>query len=408
MTSVIGRIAAFLFCAFAAPAVFASALSLPTGPWTVGVISAASDTGTRYCSMKNTYQNGMMLVFARDAGVSNSLAVDFRADTIEVGRLYPVTLTAGEDTRQMNALAATRQVLVIQMGQDRSFYQTMAAHNVLTLRFLKEEHLFGLDGTAASFDLLTACADTIAAKGDFTETTIPPSKNKEVGSKVTYQSPAPTIKKEEIKHGQGIKIPSLSDMAFYRSLEDQLRDLKISNMKLIAENQQLQSKLLESEQGLIMPEKKPAIDPVRPKNTPRVASDILALTAIDPVAQEVGEDVVLSWEKEGIFGAARRVVRKPNIKPASVIENYFQRMAKTCAGDFAYKAAPAQNKKAFQMVTGEMACVDGKRDAAAALLFLSENNQVDVILHEGTLDQMPDALAQRDAIVSAVSVGSIQ
>lgn len=150
--------AAFFLCCFA-PGALAAEVNAPLSAWTVGPIQAKSDNGSRYCSMKNTYQDGQALVFARDdSGAKNSIALDLKKNLLEAGRQYQVRLNAGDMTRKVAALAASRQVIVMQMGRDNPFYEAIRNKKVLSFDLDAGQFSFGLKGTGKALTSLNECS----------------------------------------------------------------------------------------------------------------------------------------------------------------------------------------------------------------------------------------------------------
>jgi len=221
--------------------VSAAEVNAPVAGWTVGRISAKSEGGISYCSMKNSYQNGQMLVFARDGSGANSIGLDFRKDSLEVGRQYGVTIRAGAVTRNVTALAATRQVMIMQMGVDKAFYSALGRKKSLFFSVERNRHIFSLDASANALKVLDDCTDGLQSGSKFVQVTVPLVK--------TATSPALRVNKtvSRIKEDSIESIPSLPTLAVNESLKEDIEKLRIENRKLLIENQKIQEKLLEKE-----------------------------------------------------------------------------------------------------------------------------------------------------------------
>ncbi len=243
-----------VLCGFA-QMVSAAEINAPVAGWTVGRISAKSEDGISYCSMKNFYKNGQMLVFARDGGGANSIGLDFRKDSLEVGRQYGVTIRAGAVTRNVTALAATRQVMIMQMGVDKAFYSALGRKKSFSFSIGSNKHIFSLDGSAKALKVLNDCTDSLQSGSKFAQVIVPLGNVKDSGSKAdklavkTATSPVPPVHKivSRIKEASIKSIPSLPALAVNESLKDDIEKLRIENRKLVIENQKIQGKLLEKE-----------------------------------------------------------------------------------------------------------------------------------------------------------------
>lgn len=145
--------------ALASLPVRAAGMDAQTGPWVIGPIGAAAPDGKKFCSMKNGFANGHTLVFAREAGGANSVAVDFGEETLRAGKQYRVTLDLPPVlTREMTAVAATRQVLLVSMGRDEAFYDALARMKALYLTAQGHDHAYSLAGTGEALRELKECA----------------------------------------------------------------------------------------------------------------------------------------------------------------------------------------------------------------------------------------------------------
>ena len=239
-----------VLCGFA-QMVSAAEINAPVAGWTVGRISAKSEDGISYCSMKNFYKNGQMLVFARDGGGANSIGLDFRKDSLEVGRQYGVTIRAGAVTRNVTALAATRQVMIMQMGVDKAFYSALGRKKSFSFSIGSNKHIFSLDGSAKALKVLGDCTKGIYSGFKFARVTVPLRKVKDGSLEVieTATSPAPRVHKTvlRIKEDSIKSIPSLPTLAVNEGLKKDIEKLRIKNRKLALENQKIHGKLLEQE-----------------------------------------------------------------------------------------------------------------------------------------------------------------
>ena len=109
-----------------------------------------------------------------------------------------------------------------------------------------------------------------------------------------------------------------------------------------------------------------------------------------------------NWESAGIFGAAEKYPWPEDQSFSTIAQNYLNATAEKCAGDFAYTLGDVKKIGISETAEAEIACIDGKNDAAAALLFVADAGKLVVITHEGATDQMPAALEKRAQVVSSL------
>lgn len=135
----------------------------PVGQWTIGPMNMGKSRGESYCSMKNRFSNDVVLVFARDTSGMNSIAIDFQDSMFEPGREYMVSLDVRRSvTRSVKAMAATSQVLIMQMGYDFVFYEGVRTKNVLQVVVDKTAvAAFSLSGTAKALNALDDCTSAL-------------------------------------------------------------------------------------------------------------------------------------------------------------------------------------------------------------------------------------------------------
>ena len=141
-------VTALFLCSFI-QAACATAVRAPDGPWIVKPISAKKGSEPGYCAMKNHYKDGPTLILARDTKGVNAIALDFHKDKFDTGIRYNVKADAGSVTRQIDALAASKQVLLMQIGADSAFFDEIARKHTATFTAGKNSYGFDLDVSAA-------------------------------------------------------------------------------------------------------------------------------------------------------------------------------------------------------------------------------------------------------------------
>lgn len=209
----------------------------PRGPWIVGPINAQASSGVGFCSMKNSYDDGRAVIFARDAEGSNSIAVSFADKFMQSGAQYPVTLAAEGLKRDMIALAATPKVMIIQMGLDRDFYTILRKKETLEIGFRDKRFAFQLGGTSDALDALTKCAMDVAAGKNFAPRSIALGSAPQEPLVIAPATPDATA--ADLNHDF-----SIGETAATKTLRDELDRLRLENRKLMAENQAMTAKLI--------------------------------------------------------------------------------------------------------------------------------------------------------------------
>lgn len=433
-----------------------AAINPPTGAWVIGPIHAESSSGLTYCSMKNAYADGSTIVFARDAARSDSIAVDLGRKQLTVGAQYDVTLDVGMVTRDFIGIAATAEVMIIQVGDDPGFYDMLRKKDVMQVSFANVSLSYGLDGSADALDALAACADDMKGgkKGAEIEVAVkapgkrmPPGKEREAVDKqemsISNQAFKSSMKSEIERLEEENRRLLLENQSISRQLTQQeLEDpdvviAKAQQKKLKSENQDLKQQLAEKkksslaavETALAMPTAKPAVK-AEPKTTPKAAeknadkpSEEVAAAPEKRVDAENGilvrllayghipaqlsglssTSAVYTWKDGAIDGGGVEDALRPGQTIGDAVGEYTTRAKRGCQGDYAEKLAEAEKlDKGYTMVQGEMACIDGKNDTASAILFLSDGQTVAAVMFDGPTAQVADVLAKRDALAQMV------
>ncbi|MBL8711471.1 MAG: hypothetical protein JNM12_01120 [Alphaproteobacteria bacterium] len=398
-------------------ALSAAADSLPKQDWEVGPINAASANGLKFCSMKNVFEGGHMLVVARDAEGANSLAISFPQKLLQSGGQYTVDLSADNVKRKMIALAGTPQVMLIQMGLDREFYSGLQKKSSLGVSFASQKLSFSLSGTQDALNALTKCASDISVGREFKPVTVAVKTPLDAGEPVIPPDAMP---------GKNIGVEAAET-----TLKDEIERLRLENRKLLAENHQNAQQVVQAdidlqaerekqqrlaaEQGMAAAraavhvtfpdEAKPDVEdtPVAPKIVAApdtFLSDIMTRSQLP--ATKRGN--TYSWTAKDLFGAAEQRAIPAGGTLQDAVSAYVEQAKARCKGDFAHnESEPVKNVRGAETVEGEFACIDGENDAAAALLFVAQQGKVAIIAHEGSTDQMEDALSDRAAVISNLS-----
>jgi hypothetical protein len=109
-----------------------------------------------------------------------------------------------------------------------------------------------------------------------------------------------------------------------------------------------------------------------------------------------------TWSVGGVYGSAQEQDMAGG-SLATAADAFVSRQESLCKGDFAHTVGAVKELNGVQVMEGELACMNGVNDAAAAVLFIARNGRLAVITHEGPPSRMEKALSNRDTIISAIS-----
>lgn len=345
----------------------AEAPSSQSEVWVVGPIRADHAGAPQFCSMKKTFPAGQAVVFARDVGGSDSIAFDFGTKTMEAGHSYPITLSAGAVTRTVSAIAATQRVLLVNLGEDVAFYENLEVASPLSLTLMSKAYPYDMAGAGDALPTLRECAQAL----------VPSKKDTPVAKAVK------------------------------RTVKTTARDDDAVLAKLKAENAALQQSLDSAKREVEL--QKDAARIVQEKLASRRArsvDEIIADAGVIPTHASqapVAGGVAYVWQADRLFASAEKMPVAQGRNFGGMVADYIARMAARCAGDFAHTAALPQATGSLTFEEVEMACIDGKNDAAAALLFVSDGKRFIALSQEGSQQQMEGALAIRDAHATAIT-----
>jgi len=237
----------------------AEVINPPLKDWVIRPITEKSDTGVSYCSMRNIYKTNQTLVFAKDTKGFNTIGIDFNQPAVELGRQYAVTVKTAYFSANVKAIAASNQVMLIQMGKNKSFYEALSKGKVISFKVGSREFTYSLfSGVANGLKFLNDCAEGLKSGGTFEQVTIALGKNIEkkenlkrnvgkVKSKTKIKKIA--ISRRKAKYSdykkRRINITNKSEYKFASpSLKAQLIKLKIKNKRLLNSSKKVKSNLL--------------------------------------------------------------------------------------------------------------------------------------------------------------------
>jgi hypothetical protein len=380
----------------------------PAGAWTVGPIRATSSSGLSYCSMKNDFPSGHKLVFARDGGGLNSLAIDFGKKIFTPGAQSSVILETGSLSHHIMGIAATDGIIIVQLGKDLEFYDTMRKQDILQISFPSQSIGFGLKGSAEGLKALDECTAAIGAGGGV------------YVEKMTAQA-VPESEKKKMSIGQ---------QAFDTSMQEELEKLRLENRRLLLEKQKAEAQLIaeensKPEKDVPTPAKKsvrvdkkperplkkddgpeempavpaPSVEAAAPPEKKNTLLRLFDEAAVSP-RLEMGTYV---WDRGDVRGAAEMQSLATGQTINHGVGGYIDFAKQRCDGDFAYRLGAIERIGAADTMQGEMACIDGKTDAATALLFVTEEDRMYILTEETGAANVAQVLEARDALFSKLS-----
>lgn len=196
----------------------------PQGSWKVGTVDQGSE---RYCAMVGTYNNNVVAAFARNPQGLGSLALDFGDAMFTPGKSYDVSLTAeGMSSRSFKGRASTERSLVVQIGQDGSFYDALSKNGTLGVDMSAATLRLDLPKFSDSHKDLVACAGQLSTDEQSAEpkqrtAELPIDRELAELSQARTQLAAATTKADDIQKTIESKTSSLD--ALEAQLEEEAR-----------------------------------------------------------------------------------------------------------------------------------------------------------------------------------------
>lgn len=443
--------------------------AMPKDDWLVGPIYASSSSGKSFCSMKNTYDNGYSIVFARDVAGANSIALTFDKKALSAGSQYYATFTVGPLSRMMVSIAATTQILITQMGDDPDFYELLALKDKLYVEINNDRLAFDLKGTAQALEQLAICADSVGLGESFTAVNVaavaagaddfplpkaPPksrpmaefaadalARNKDMKLSQQSISNSSLIEVERLRHekerlereNQAISEKlHTSDLEAAQIEAARAAEFERKERALMIENEYLRERLATAQAGKAIPARpKPAVPPVAQQQMPVPADAQPAAAAYVPpgpaqasladwARRAAGAPVAVEmppvetgirawrWQAGEIYVALQELPYQDSMPLQQAAEQYIATVRSRCTGDFARKLASVRSINAdAQGMTAELACMNDTQDAAAGLAFIARGDRMIVLTYESSTENMFDMLAMRDLFISKAYGGKL-
>lgn len=174
MDRIRNRVAAALICCLALPgAALAKDVfdAKPLGDWRLAAINSDKDKSFSYCATENRYSNGMVIAFARNPDGEVNLAIGFPWD--KTRKDAPPPLNPGDrtplkiqmdanDPRMLVGLSVAPDLLLVPLGKDETFYQSIRKGSNLVLEGPTNTLKLAMTGSGGALAKLSDC---VARKG---------------------------------------------------------------------------------------------------------------------------------------------------------------------------------------------------------------------------------------------------
>lgn len=114
----------------------------PQTGWNATMIEGAKPENG-YCALARQYNKGLILTLGQSVQDEYSLAIDFQDEKLNTEKPYKITLQPGPgEIRAYELMPASRQAMVVRLGYDESFFQSLEKSGQLTV---------GIDGKTYQF-----------------------------------------------------------------------------------------------------------------------------------------------------------------------------------------------------------------------------------------------------------------
>ncbi len=440
---------AFIVSFFLLTPVYAASLVPAKTSWPVRSIDL-KDGLPPYCTMRNSFPKAnVTLIFAQDAEDNMSLAVDFTESIVEPGEEYGLTLTIpGKIHRRIVAEAVNNSVMVAQMGADFDFLDGFARGETFRIKMSGARMTFALRGTAKSVTQLEKCtyglknidgrvakAPTSPFKPQYKksfvtvkkrepkpvsvprveEPVVAPAKTtvaKVETKPVVAQPEVKALPVQEVTIEKTTATPVAEKVQEVSKTQLAISQLPQAEAPAAQDTHRVQTPVVQKMPELaILAEQKPANLPFAKKKTSAVKAQpkpqpkhhletmlqsALSISSVDNRKKQSG---IFTWKKSDLHGNAQIFNWPKGHSFMTMVENYLMRTKSRCKSNFAFKTDAALTLSGGDVYsTGNIACIGGKADHAAALFFYGQGRNFTVISHEGLSENLHTALGMRDQI----------
>ena len=309
----------------------------------MGPIAQVAADGRKFCSMKkNDIAQGVSLVIARDTEQGATVALEFSNRSFFPGAKHNISISVGLLRREIATVAATKKVLLANIGQDPDFFDMLAAKDEMRISLSGTEHVFDLKGSARAIDKL---ADCVLVSGG---APVAVAEQKPVLPPVFSQAPIGgrylNVSRRDLEEF------NVGRQAMTSVMQDEVERLKIENRKLMLENHKIQ-------QGFF--EEAPVV------------------------------------ENKSLITSRKKIPLPKEKTFQETVADYISGAAILCKGDFAHTLGPIKKISGQERQEAETACLGGEDETVSALLFARQDNAVAVTEYTGPPKDIETALALR-------------
>lgn len=145
--------------------------------WKVGIVDPA---GQSFCAMVGKFDKNVGLAFALSPDGYGSVAVDLSEGRFTPGESYDVSMKAGGQSLKYPSRATSDRSVVVQIGQNRAFYEALKGNAPLAISLPGTSADFGITQFSKSYGALVECAQTLGKPASGGAQQMPAVKVKEV------------------------------------------------------------------------------------------------------------------------------------------------------------------------------------------------------------------------------------
>ncbi|MCB9991278.1 MAG: TcpQ domain-containing protein [Rhodospirillales bacterium] len=138
-------------------------LFVPTSAWLVGLATLVpmNDTGKGMpCVMANQFSNNFVIRFSGGRKRMLAMAIDFRQDTLQVGKTYDVDVEISPDyMTRLEAVALNNGTALINLQESGGFYDALKGGKYMYMTFADQPYNFALLGASDGIKRMEQCYD---------------------------------------------------------------------------------------------------------------------------------------------------------------------------------------------------------------------------------------------------------
>ena len=109
------------------------------------------------------------------------------------------------------------------------------------------------------------------------------------------------------------------------------------------------------------------------------------------------------WQSQGVFGSAELKPIVSKMQFDDYVYEYLNITQERCDGEFAVVPERTLEQGGLRLDSYEIACIGGRVDSTASLLFFSKDDTFSVLAQESPMEQMPLVMEARDRLIKTLS-----